>query len=140
MEYKSIAEKTIGHLYSAHRSVRISGIDTKIIAMVELYVSQINGCAYCCSFHSNELREMGVAQSLIDKLPGFRHSKVFSEEQNIALEWAESLTLIDNKIDIDPIKSKLLKYFNERQFVELTASISLMNALNRLRISLGDKD
>lgn len=51
MNYKEIAKETIRNLYRAHNSIRKSGIDEKLIALVELRVSQINGCAYCCSYH-----------------------------------------------------------------------------------------
>ncbi len=139
MEYQTIAKRTIGHLYSAHQSIRNSGLAPDITALVELYVSQLNGCAYCCSFHANELREMGISSKLIDQLPGFRHSNSFSDKQVISLEWAEAISNNIHSAELEKLKEKLFNYFNEREIVELTASISLMNTLNRLRIVLGDK-
>ncbi|ASK32611.1 carboxymuconolactone decarboxylase [Chryseobacterium sp. T16E-39] len=137
MDYKSIAKKTLGHLYQAHSSIRNSGIDNSLIALVELRISQLNGCAYCCSFHSQELRDMGIEQSLIDKIPGYKHSESFNNRQLLVLKWADAVTcLTDNR---DELFIKLQSEFSEREIVELTASISLMNALNRLRISLGEK-
>lgn len=135
MDYEAIAKKTIGHLYSAHSSIRISGIDPQLIVLAELYVSQINGCAYCCALHAQELRTMGIPQELIDKIPGYKHSNAFSEQQRLVLEFAEAITFLSEKID--GIKMKLEDYFNEREIVELTASIALMGTLNRLKISLG---
>jgi len=44
------------------------------------------------------------------------------------------------KEDFNPILADLQGAFNDREIIELTTSISLMNALNRLRVSLGDKD
>ncbi len=137
MEYKEVAKKTINLLYSAHASIRTSGIDPQIVALAELYVSQINGCAYCCAFHAQELRDMGVSQEVIDKIPGYKHSNVFSKKQFLALELAEAVTFLSEKIET--VKAHLAEYFNEREIVELTTSISLMGALNRLRITLGDK-
>ncbi|MGY0036337.1 carboxymuconolactone decarboxylase family protein [Pedobacter sp. NJ-S-72] len=63
MNYQEISKETIGYLYKSHQSIRKSEIDIHLIALAELYVSQINGCAYCCSFHSGELRELGIKQS-----------------------------------------------------------------------------
>ncbi|WP_336703442.1 carboxymuconolactone decarboxylase family protein [Chryseobacterium indologenes] len=62
MNYKEIAKETIGNLYKAHHSIRKSGIDEKLIALVELRVSQINGCAYCCSYHAKELSDFGLSK------------------------------------------------------------------------------
>ncbi|GAA5585896.1 hypothetical protein Acal01_01030 [Acinetobacter calcoaceticus] len=80
---------------------------------------------------------MGVSQEVIDKIPGYKHSNVFSKKQLLALELAEAVTFLSEKIET--VKAHLAEYFNEREIVELTTSISLMGALNRLRITLGDK-
>ncbi|HJV18259.1 MAG TPA: carboxymuconolactone decarboxylase family protein [Sediminibacterium sp.] len=137
MNYKEIAKKTIGHLYQSHNSIRQSGIDTSLVALAELRVSQINGCAYCCHFHSGELRDMGIVQDLLDKLPGWKHSMIFNRKQVLTLKLAESISLLDNNTEV--ILEDMKNDFTEKEVVELTASIALMNALNRLRISLGDK-
>jgi AhpD family alkylhydroperoxidase len=138
MNYKEIAKETIGNLYKAHNSIRKSGIDEKLIALVELRVSQINGCAYCCSYHAKELSDFGFEQDVINRLPGWKHTNAFTDQQKLVLEWAEAI--IYNKDDWQNIKSKLIEQFTEREFVELTASITLMNTLNKLRITLAEKD
>ncbi|RBL92461.1 carboxymuconolactone decarboxylase family protein [Chitinophaga flava] len=138
MDYKTISKETIGFLYQSHASIRKSGLDNKLIALAELRVSQLNGCAYCCSFHSNELRQMGINQDILDKLPGWKHSKAFDPVQELVLLWAEAVTLMQD--DLQRIREKLGQHFSEKEVVDLTASISLMNALNRLRITLGEKD
>ncbi|MGH1518033.1 carboxymuconolactone decarboxylase family protein [Chryseobacterium sp. JK1] len=138
MNYKEIAKETIGNLYRAHNSIRKSGIDQKLIALVELRVSQINGCAYCCSYHAKELSDFGFEQDVINRLPGWNHTNVFNNQQKLVLEWAEAV--IFNKDNWQDIKAKLKEQFSEREIVELTASITLMNTLNTLRITLADKD
>jgi len=138
MNYKEIAKETIGNLYKAHNSIRKSGIDEKLIALVELRVSQINGCAYCCSYHAKELSDFGFEQDTINRLPGWKHTNAFSDQQKLVLEWAEALTY--NKDDWQATRAKLTEQFTEREIVELTASITLMNTLNKLRITLVGKD
>lgn len=137
MNYQEISKETIGYLYKSHQSIRKSEIDVQLIILAELYVSQINGCAYCCSFHSNELRESGMAQNIIDQLPGWKYASVFDHKQKLVLQWAESITRMQP--NLQELKTQLEVHFNEKELVDLTASISLMNALNRLRITLGDK-
>lgn len=138
MNYKEIAKETIGNLYKAHNSIRKSGIDEKLIALVELRVSQINGCAYCCSYHAKELSDFGFEQDVINRLPGWKHTNAFNNQQKLVLEWAEAI--IYSRDDWQNIKSKLIEQFTEREIVELTASITLMNTLNKLRITLAEKD
>jgi AhpD family alkylhydroperoxidase len=136
MNYQEISKETIGYLYKSHQSIRKSEIDIHLIALAELYVSQMNGCAYCCSFHSGELRELGIKQSIIDQLPGWKHSDAFDHKERLVLQWAESITRMQG--NLKDYRNQLEAAFSEKEVVDLTASISLMNALNRLRITLGD--
>jgi alkylhydroperoxidase family enzyme len=80
---------------------------------------------------------MGLSQSLIDKIPGYKHSKSFDEKQLLVLRWSDAVTLLSE--DAGDIKQELEKHFKEKELVDLTASISLMNALNRLHVTLGEK-
>lgn len=138
MDYKMISKEAIGFLYQSHASIRKSDLDNKLIALAELRVSQLNGCAYCCSFHSKELREMGISQEVLDKLPGWKHSNDFDQLQQLTLQWAEAITLMQDHQHL--LREILEQHFTQKQLVDLTTSISLMNALNRLRITLGEKD
>lgn len=138
MNYKEIAKETIGHLYKAHSSIRKSGIDEKLIALAELRVSQINGCAYCCSYHAKELLNFDIEQDVINRLPGWKHTNAFNDQQKLVLDWAEAVTY--NNTDSSEIKQKLSLYFTEREIIELTASITLMSTLNKLRINLAEQD
>lgn len=137
IDYKEIAKETIDCLYQSHISIRQSGIDNKLVALAELRTSQLNGCAYCCSFHTEELRKMGIDQKLIDKIPGYKHSVSFDTKQELVLRWTDAVTFLSD--NIDHIKQEMGQHFLQKELVELTASISLMNALNRLRITLGNK-
>jgi AhpD family alkylhydroperoxidase len=136
MDYQAISKETIGFLYRAHANIRRSELDNKWVALAELRVSQLIGCPFCCHFHSNELRAMGIDQELIDKLPGWKHSTLFDPIQVLVLQWTDAVTLM--KDGLPAIKEELEQHFTEKQLVELTASISLMNALTRLRVTLGD--
>ncbi|AZA84461.1 carboxymuconolactone decarboxylase family protein [Chryseobacterium lactis] len=138
MNYKEIAKETIGNLYRAHNSIRKSGIDEKLIALAELRVSQINSCAYCCSYHAKELSDFGFEQDVINRLPGWKHTNVFNDRQKLVLGWAEAVTY--NNDDWYEMREKLIQQFTEREIVELTTSITLMSTLNRLRITLAEEE
>lgn len=109
MNYKDIAKETIGNLYKIHTSIRKSGIDEKFIALAELRVSQINGCACCCSYHAKELSNFGFDQDIINRLPDWKHTKVFNEQQKFVLSWAEAIT--NNTDNWYEIKKNLLNIF-----------------------------
>jgi AhpD family alkylhydroperoxidase len=56
----------------------VGSIDPKLRAMVELRVSQINGCAYCVDMHSTQAREHGEKQQLLDFLCLYRECGLFN--------------------------------------------------------------
>jgi AhpD family alkylhydroperoxidase len=105
--------------------------------LVELRTSQINGCAYCCALHTEEARKVNVSQDKLDVLAAWHTSKIFTDNEVAALQLCDDLTISDKKIKMIN-KEMLTSYFSEREIVDLTLCISIMNAFNRLAISLKD--
>ncbi|MDW2795903.1 carboxymuconolactone decarboxylase family protein, partial [Acinetobacter baumannii] len=56
----------------------------------------------------------------------------------VVLEFASAITSLNDPKQIEATRESLAQHFSEKEIVDLTASISLMGALNRLRITLGD--
>ena len=137
INYFEINSRALNLLVSVKKHT--SSIDNKLRALVELRVSQVNGCSYCIDLHSNEAREAGELQQRLDCLPVWKESLLFSDSEMAALNWAESVTNISTEPDIDEKLKKLLEYFSEVEAVDLTLIISTMNCLNRMAISFGDK-
>ncbi|MDF3047196.1 MAG: ydfG [Candidatus Midichloriaceae bacterium] len=137
MDYEKISKDTISHLYSAHQSLKVSPLAADLKELIELRVSQINGCTYCCNLHTNGSLKLGVSQEKINKLFEFATSNLFSDAEKEALKWAESLTKLDGNRKVK--NTELAKYFSEREIVDITISISLMNTFNRLAISMKDE-
>lgn len=136
MNYAEISKETINFLYQSRTSLNKSPLNPIIRILTELRVSQINGCAYCCRLHSDEARKLGIQQEKLDLLPAWHNSTSFTSEEKIVLQWAESVT--DLNQDLSQIKEQLSQIYSERQIVDLTACIGIMNALNRIVISLQD--
>ena len=137
INYIEINSRALNLLVSANK--HISSIDNKLKAIVELRVSQINGCAYCVDSHTNEAREAGELQQKLDCLTVWKESQLFSDAEMAALSWAESITHISTEPDIERKLSQLHQHFSEKEIVDLTLIISLMNFWNRMAISFSDK-
>ncbi|RZI47537.1 carboxymuconolactone decarboxylase family protein [Rickettsiales endosymbiont of Peranema trichophorum] len=137
MDYTKISKDTIGHLYAGYKSLNESPLPADLKGLIELRVSQINGCSYCCNLHTNAALKLGVSKDKIESLPEFATSGLFSDGEREALKWAESLTNLDGNKKIH--NTELSKYFSEREVVDITICISLMNTFNRLAISMRDE-
>jgi len=137
IKYAEINKRALDLLLSTKKHV--GSIDPSLKALVEIRVSQINGCAYCVDLHSNEARALGVPLQKLDCLVVWKESGLFTEAEMAALDWAENVTYISDATDMDLKLEGLLKLFSENEAVDLTFIIAVMNALNRLAISFGDK-
>ena len=127
-------------LMSGFRAVKValekSVVEQKLIELVYLRVSQINGCAYCLNLHTNSLLKDGETQRRIAEVAGWRVSDQFSEKEQAALNWAEQLTNISTSHADDESFEALKKVFSDKEISDLTFAISLMNGMNRLAISM----
>jgi len=125
IDYRSAAPHAIEALSAVGKYLHAEKFDPKLRALVELRVSQINGCAYCLSIHTEEARALGEAQQRLDCL---------SEREQAALAWAETLTLIAEKHAPQDIYDAVTAQFSEHELVDLTLVIVNMNAWNRIAI------
>ena len=127
-------------LMSGFRAVKVglenSVVGQKLIELVYLRVSQINGCAYCLNLHTNSLLKAGETQRRIAEVAGWRVSDQYSEKERAALNWAEQLTFISTSHADDESYEALKKVFSDKEISDLTFAISLMNGMNRLAISM----
>ena len=127
-------------LMSGFRAVKValekSVVEQKLIELVYLRVSQINGCAYCLNLHTNSLLKAGETQRRISEVAGWRVSDQYSEKERAALNWAEQLTNISTSHADDESYEALKKVFSDKEISDLTFAISLMNGMNRLAISM----
>lgn len=134
MNYAEISKETISFLEQCSASLNDSPLNQSVRVLVELRVSQMNGCAYCCSLHSEEARKLNIAQKKLDALPAWYMSQLFTSEERAALQWCESVTQLDK--DLEKIRKQLFLYYTEKQIVDLTCCIAIMNAWNRIAVSL----
>jgi len=111
-------------------------LDRRLKNLVDVRVSQINGCAFCLDMHAREARELGETQQRLDCLAGWRELPAFTERERAALEWAEALTRIAETHAPDDLYARLQTHFSEAEIVDLTVAIAVMNAWNRTQIAM----
>jgi AhpD family alkylhydroperoxidase len=125
--------KALGAVYGY---VLQSGLDTPLVDLVFLRISQINGCAYCLDMHTRALVKEGVSVQKLALLQAWREAgKVFDMRERAALAWAESVTQVAQTGVPDDDFKAASEVFGEKELVDLTIAIGLMNAYNRLAIS-----
>ena len=132
--YAQVAPDGIKALQGTRTYFESTAIGPRLRALVELRVSQINGCSYCVDLHSQEARRAGEGQQRLDALPVWRETPFFDDRERAALAWAEAVTLVAQTTAPDPDYEAASRHFTEKDLVDLTLIIAMMNAWNRVAI------
>lgn len=70
------------------------------------------------------------------EVTAWRDSKLFSEAERLALEYAERITYTDQRVD-EALVDQLKKHYTDAQIVELTAAIAMENFRSKFNPPLG---
>jgi AhpD family alkylhydroperoxidase len=113
-----------------------SSIEPKLVHLLKMRASQINGCAYCLDMHSKDARAEGETEQRLYGLDAWREAPYYTDRERAALEWTESLTRISEGHVPDEVYERARKQFSERELVELTMIGVAINGWNRISIAL----
>jgi AhpD family alkylhydroperoxidase len=114
--------------------VRRSGIDPKLLELIKVRASQLNGCAFCIDMHTKDARFTGETEQRIYALNAWRETPFFTEKERAALAWTEALTNIQIGHAPDDVYEELSRNFSEEEIVNVTLAITTINAWNRIAI------
>lgn len=110
-------------------------VDERIKNLVELKGAQMIGCEYCVDLGSQICRNHGISDEELLALPSYRSSRLFSEREKTALDY--TVAVMRTPVEVtDNLFDRMRTYFDDRQLVELTALLTLVN-LNRLNAAFG---
>jgi AhpD family alkylhydroperoxidase len=116
--------------------LRRSGLPAGLIELVKMRASQINGCAYCLDIHSKDARKHGESEQRLHLLSAWRDSPLYTPAERAALAWTEALTSISSGHAPDADYEALRMHFTDKEIVDLTYLIGMINLWNRLAISM----
>lgn len=136
LDYNKIAPAGVKALGGVYGYVTQSSLSPVLIDLVYLRVSQINNCAYCLDMHTRDLLKKGVKVEKLALLQAWVESgDLFDARERAALAWAETVTRVADTNVPDAAYQAARTVFEERELVDLTIAIGLMNTYNRLAIS-----
>src|SRR5260221_11160405 len=117
--------------------IRKCGIEQSLIELVQMRASQINGCAYCLDMHSRDARRQGETEQRLYLLNAWRESPLYTARERAALAWNEALTQVARAHPTDAEYQALREHFTDKEIIDLTILIGLINQWNRLAIAMG---
>lgn len=136
MNYNAASPTGMKALGAVHGYVRQSGLPSKLVDLVFLRVSQINGCAYCIDMHSRDLLKAGLpVEHLVLVAAWPEAGSIFDEQERAALAWADVVTRLGDRGVPDSAFEAAAAVFGEKELADPTIAIGLMNAYNRIATS-----
>jgi AhpD family alkylhydroperoxidase len=136
LDYMQIAPAGMKALGGVYAYVVQSGLPAVLVDLVYLRVSQINNCAYCLDMHTRDLLKKGQKIEKIALVQAWAEAgELFDAGERAALAWAETVTRVAETGVPDEAYQAARAVFAERELVDLTVAIGLMNVYNRMAIS-----
>ncbi|MBV8473286.1 MAG: carboxymuconolactone decarboxylase family protein [Hyphomicrobiales bacterium] len=136
LDFSQVAPEGAKALGGVHRYVAQSGLSDVLVDLVNLRVSQINNCAFCLDMHTRDLLKKGERIEKLALVQAWAEAgDLFDARERAALAWAETVTRVAETGVPDEAYQAARAVFDERELVELTIAIGLINTWNRLAIS-----
>ena len=135
LDYTQIAPAGVKALGGVYGYVMQSGLSAVLVDLVYLRISQINNCAYCLDMHMRDLLKKGQKIEKLALVQAWAEAgNLFDARERAALAWAETVTRVAETGIPDQAYQAARAVFEERELVDLTIAIGLMNVYNRLAI------
>ena len=128
LDYSKAAPGAREAMSAVERYVRECGFERRLLELIKLRASQINGCAYCVDMHTKDARANG------DAVVVWREAPFFTERERAALAWTEAVTLVSQEQVPDNVFEIARKEFSDKELVDLTMAVIAINGWNRLAI------
>ena len=112
-----------------------SGLPRRLLDLICLRASQINGCAYCIDMHTKDLRAEGETEQRLYMLDAWRESPFYSDRERAALDWTEAVTRVTDGHVPDNVYEHARSHFSQDELANLTLGVVAINSWNRLNIA-----
>ena len=128
--------KVLQSMLAIQTQIEAGGLDEKLLHLVEMRASQINGCAYCLDMHSKDARAAGETEQRLYSLEAWRETPFYGDRERAALEWTEAVTLVSTTHVPDSVYEVVRAHLSEDEIKTLTLAAAMINMWNRLNVAL----
>lgn len=125
------------HLLAIEAYLHGCSLGDRLLHLVKVRASQINGCAHCLDMHSQDARAEGESEQRLYTVSAWRETPFFDDRERAALEWTEAVTLVSETHVPDDVYERVKPHFSEQELMDLTLAVALINTWNRLNIAFG---
>jgi AhpD family alkylhydroperoxidase len=139
ISYAKAAPGVYKTMLGVHQYLEHCGLDERLLNLVYLRASQINGCAFCIDMHWKDLRALGAPEQTLYMLNAWWEWPEFTERERAALAWAEAVTRLSNQEVSDEVYGTARAQFSDEELANLTLAVIAINSWNRLNVAFRTK-
>ncbi|GGD68992.1 AhpD family alkylhydroperoxidase [Rhizobium sp. BK226] len=114
-----------------------TGLSPKLLELVNLRASQINGCSVCIDGHWRIARKHGETDERLFAVAGWRDAPYYSNAERAALALTEAITRLSDRADPvpDDIWDEATRHYDGKSLAALVVAIANINVWNRLNVA-----
>ncbi|HEY5420046.1 MAG TPA: GNAT family N-acetyltransferase [Marmoricola sp.] len=111
-----------------------AGLERTLVELLNIRISQINGCAYCLHVHTREALAAGETARRLAVLPAWRDTTLFTAKERAALMLAESVTTLPAPRIQDQDYAEASRQLTAEELSAVSWLAIAINSFNRLSI------
>jgi AhpD family alkylhydroperoxidase len=135
IDYPRASAEGYAAMAALNRYTHTCGLEPGLLELIRIRSSQINGCAYCIDMHTKDARARGETEQRLYALDAWRETPFYTERERAALAWTEAVTRVADGHVPDDVFALARQHFSEKELVDLTLAVIVINGWNRLAIS-----
>ena len=124
-------------LQAISKSVQRTRLEPKLLELMSLRASQINGCGVCAVQHPKIARKLGETDDRIFAVAAWRDAPFFTDAERAALALTEAATRLADTADPvpDDVWADAARHYDEQELAALVLAIASINVWNRLNVA-----
>jgi len=134
IDFYTASREALNAMMALEKTSAGLGIDPRLLELVKLRASQVNGCAFCLDMHVADARKGGEDERRLATLSAWRETPFFTERERAALAWTEALTNLAQTHAPDADYERLAAHFSPKEMADLTLAIVAINGWNRFAV------
>ena len=129
------AARVAKRFYNVSLALDQSTLPKTLRELMQLRVSQLNGCGFCVDIHTKEGAAAGETPLRLNLVAAWRHTTVFTAAERAALAFAEEGTRLADPGGVsDEAWAQLRRHFDDDQVGALVCLVALINAATRMSV------
>ncbi len=116
------------------KTAQEAGLDRVLVELLNIRVSQLNGCAACLDVHVADALAEGESHQRIAVLPAWRDTALFTDKERAALTLAESITTLPGPRAQEQDYTEARRHLSADEFSAVAWTAITINTFNRISI------